>query len=171
MSTKEIALSGLISAFSILTLWLASALPGSRLAIAMCSAFALEFLYAYTRRRCGILAYLSVLCFSLFLLPGKMVGVLYALYFGGYVTLRRVLPSRPWVWLLKGLYLNGVTLLLYGIADVFFPDVFGRIRGIALWQIFLFFCVLQVIWVIVDIFLSYVTRVLMGFLSERGIKK
>ena len=171
MTPEEIALSGLVGALSVLALWGGSVLPGSRLAITFCSAFVLDFLYEYTRLRCGLFVYLCVLCISLLLLSGKLLGVLYGLYFGGYVSVRQFWQKHRWAWLFKGLYLNGVTLLLVAVLLTFSPDLCGRIRDIKVWQFLPLIFVLQIGWVCVDLFLSYVTRVFLRVLADRGAKR
>jgi hypothetical protein len=173
MKPKAIALSGLIGALSILFLWLASVIPGSRMAIAAMSAFALEFLFQFEGKRAGTTTFVVVSTAVFLMLPVKSLAVLYLLYFGGYVAFRQYASfnNKTLSWFLKLSYLNGVTVAVFLLANTFFSDIFGKLIGDQIWHIFVLFFVLQFIWIIVDNLLCFVANYLIKMLAARGIKK
>ncbi len=155
----KIALGGIVSALSIVILFLSNIFPFVEYAIPMIAGALMIIIMVEMNRRWAFMVYAGVSLLSLILVANPEPKVLYIAFFGLYPILKSDLeriPSRVGEWAAKLLFFN-TDVLLAALAVVFLFRVpvedfneFGR------WTIPIFAVLFNFVFVVYDIALSRV---------------
>ena len=130
--TKEIALGGLLLALSLVTLLLASFVPGIELTLYAMSSLYVAILIINTSPKTGFIFYAASLLLSLLLLPNKLILIPYGFFFGLYGIAKFYIEKLRKQWLeiaFKLLFFNlswGTAYLIFGnlfLGTISLPDL------------------------------------------------
>ena len=109
MHARQIARGGLMTGVSVALLYIATFLSIASWAACMVVGFLPELFFLVGEKKTGCLVYAATAALSLFLLPDKVIAILYAGLFGLYTVLRfffERIPSRIIRWLCKLVFGN-----------------------------------------------------------------
>jgi hypothetical protein len=119
MRTRELALSAMLTALSVVLLYAACLLPTGRLALLAVAAMLPAVAVLAGGCRWGLLVYGATTLLSLLLLPNRLPGLVYAVILGHYSVVKSVIErlKRPAAELiLKLLVWNGTLAVAWGLA-------------------------------------------------------
>lgn len=126
MRASQIARGGMMTGVSVALLYVATFLSFASWAACMLVGFIPELFFLVGQKKTGFLVYAATSALSLFLLPDKVIAILYAGLFGLYTVLRFVIeriPSRVVRWVCKLAFGNiWVLIVLWCIRAGFLPD-------------------------------------------------
>lgn len=164
--TRNVSVTSLLIALTVVLLYLASLIPSARIAAAAVAGL----MTAAAVIECGILS--AVACFAcssilaILLLPLKSVALLYILFFGHYPIIKSLierLDKRALEWVIKLVVFNASLTLVYFLWKLgFMPDI-----DLEAWIISLLYAAGNFIFVLYDIAFS----ALAGQYIERIYKK
>ncbi len=109
MRAQQIARGGMMTGVSIVLLYFATFLSIASWAACMLIGFIPELFFLVGERKTGCLVYAATSALALFLLPDKLLAILYAGLFGLYTVIRYYLervPSRILRWIGKFAFAN-----------------------------------------------------------------
>lgn len=139
MQARQVARGGMMTGVSIALLYIASFLSVASWAACMLIAFIPELFFLVDERRTGCLVYAATSALSLFILPDKVIAILYAGLFGLYTVLRFFfghIHSRMLRWACKLAFGNlWVMIVLWCIRSGLipeFPALSGKLTVIVL---------------------------------------
>ena len=101
MRAQQIARGGMMVGVSVVILYFATFLSIASWAVCMLVGFIPELFFLVEERKTGCLVYAAASALALFLLPDKLIAILYAGLFGLYTVIRydlEKLPSRILRW-------------------------------------------------------------------------
>ncbi len=138
-SAKTVALGGVLTALSLVLLYLASVSPTGRLGLTAVAGVVPAAAVVSGGLGAGVLSYLAAGLLGLLLIPAKDAAILYLLFFGiyplvkyGIERLRRLGPE----WLLKLAFFNlMLSVFLFGLSHIFFAAL--PAEDLPLWMIYL----------------------------------
>lgn len=166
-STSRTALVGILSAGSLVFLWLASLTPSGRLGLDAVAGLFPVAAVLWAGRGAGCLCWAASGILGLIMLPDKGVALLYLAFFGLYPVLKsRLEQFNVWVtWLCKLSYFNAILAVFWFLLRaLFLPGVPEWLS--ASWMVFLLG---DVVFIVYDIGL---TRLIFGLFSRlEGRKK
>jgi hypothetical protein len=119
MRTRELALSAMLTALSVVLLYAACLLPTGRLALLAVAAMIPAVAVLAGGCHWGLLVYGATTLLSLLLLPNRLFGLVYAVILGHYGVVKSVIErlKRPAAELiLKLLVWNGTLAVAWGLA-------------------------------------------------------
>ena len=94
MKTSAIAQGGILTGLSVVLLYLASFLQIASWAVTMIVGFVPAVFFLRGQYKVGVVQYLATALVSLFVLPDKVIAILYTLFFGLYTVMRFELAHR-----------------------------------------------------------------------------
>ncbi len=109
MRAQQIARGGMMTGVSVVLLYFATFLSIASWAACMLVGFIPELFFLVGERKTGCLVYAATAALSIFLLPDKLLAILYAGLFGLYTVIRYYLervPSRLLRWITKLAFAN-----------------------------------------------------------------
>ena len=116
MKSQKIATGGLISALSLLFLYLCSVVPSGKIAMICISSFCIGLCVALINIRFSVVAYIAVSILGLILLPNKIIPLLFILFFGNYPVAKLFLEkitNTYLMWLVKIIVFNIYAVVTY----------------------------------------------------------
>lgn len=123
LSPRIVALAGLMSAVSLVLLYLASVIPSGWAGVTAVAGLAVAVAVSSAGLYCGVMTYVVSALLALLLIPAKQVALLYACLFGLYPILKllieRVGRKVP-EYLLKLVFFNVVLIVIYHAAFTLF---------------------------------------------------
>lgn len=126
MHARQIARGGLMTGVSVALLYIATFLSIASWAACMVVGFLPELFFLVGEKKTACLVYAATAALSLFLLPDKVIAILYAGLFGLYTVLRfffERIPSRIIRWLCKLVFGNiWVIIVLWCIRAGLIPE-------------------------------------------------
>ncbi len=123
--TRKIALTGILSAFIVIVLFLESIVPTGRLGFYVLAGFILSVVMLETGVKWAWAAYVVTCAAGLLLIPEKLNVLPYVLFFGIYTILKFHIESlrKPWLEILLKLAVFNLFLWpAWSIAKVFLPS-------------------------------------------------
>ena len=90
-SSAQIAYEGLLTALSVVLLWLAAAVPAIGFGGCICAGVLPAVMLSKRKVRAGAIIYTSTMVLAFILLPNKRYAVAYALFFGIYPFIKYVM--------------------------------------------------------------------------------
>lgn len=127
--TLYIAVGGVVSALSMVILFLTGIVPESEIALPTIAGLLLIPVVIEAGPRWAFLIFASVSLLSFFFCPSKLAAVYYILFFGYYPVVKRyieMLPGKPLRWILKYALFDasmaaaiGLTILIGGMPKEF----------------------------------------------------
>lgn len=120
---NNMAMGGVFLGLSIVTLFLATIIPGVELTLYALSSFYVAFILVETGARNGILFYLASVVLATLIVPNKIGLLPYAMFFGIYAIIKYYIEKvrkRPLEIFFKLLFFN----LSYGVGLLFFKELF-----------------------------------------------
>jgi len=171
MSTRLISESGILTGLSVTVLLLAAISPVNNLFIASASALVLEVSIKRNTMKQSFFVYLATSILSFFILPYKMIAVLYVFIFGGVSLLRNIIHLKMIILkkIIMVVYVDVVIWMLFLLGNQLFENLFKEIIIGSTWQNILFFFVLQVAVLLYDYALSIATRLIVKKLKDIGV--
>lgn len=106
-SSAQIAYEGLLTALSVVLLWIAAAVPAIGWGGCICAGVLPAVMISHRKVKAGVIIYISAALLSLILVPSKRYAVAYILFFGIYPLIKYAIEqfhNLPLEWLLKMLY-------------------------------------------------------------------
>ncbi len=120
-NSAQIAYEGLLTALSVVLLWLAAAVPAVGWGGCICAGILPAVMLSKRRVRAGTIIYTSTMVLSLILLPAKRYAIVYALFFGIYPLVKYAierLDNLSLEWICKLIYAAITFAVLYFIAKL-----------------------------------------------------
>lgn len=114
--SAQVAYEGLLTAFSVVILWLASAMPAISFAGCICAGLLPAVVISKKRFKAGVIVYTATLFLSLIIVPSKRYVFAYALFFGVYPLVKYAIEqvnNLPIEWILKIIYATFLAFALY----------------------------------------------------------
>ena len=157
---RRMAFSSIMMALAIVCLFGAAVAPSAKISLlALTSVFCAVSTAEYGSKS-GLIHYVGVSLLSLLLIPKKMFALVYTIFLGYYPIVKLHIESlnRKWLeWILKVLLFNIVMAAAYIIFRLFFlPRMESAVTALALQYLPLIVLVLEVVFVLYDIILSYI---------------
>lgn len=124
-NTKKVALTGILSAFIVIILFLESIAPTGRLGFYVLAAFVLSIILLENGVKWGWLAYIVTSLTAILIIPEKLNVLPYILFFGIYTLLKFHIESLRKKWLeiiLKFVAFNLTLWPSWNIAKTFLPE-------------------------------------------------
>lgn len=138
ISPKVVALNGVLTALSVVLLYVASMAPSGRMGLAAVAGLVPACAVISGGLGAGALCYGATAILGLLLAPGKDAAILYCLFFGLYALVKagvERLRRLPAEWALKLLFFNGLlSVFLFGLSSVFFASL--PLEDLPLWIIY-----------------------------------
>lgn len=122
-STRALATGGIFLALSIVTLFIATIIPGVELTLYAISSFYVAFIIVESGARNGMLFYVASVLLGLLIVPNKAGLLPYAMFFGLYGIVKYYIEKirkTPFEIVLKLLFFN----VSYGVGLLFFKELF-----------------------------------------------
>lgn len=113
--TKTVALCGVLAGLALALMFLGGVLPFATIACPVLASLVLLPVYSETGYKWGFVWYLAVAALALFTAPDKEAAFLFVV-FGCYPILHKLfgrLPFKALRWIVKFLYLNAGTVVVY----------------------------------------------------------
>lgn len=153
--TRKIALTGILSAFIVIVLFLESIVPTGRLGFYVLAGFILSIIMLETGVKWAWAAYVVTCATGFLLIPEKLNVLPYILFFGIYTLLKFHIESlrKPWLEIvLKLIAFNLFLWPAWSIAKVFLPEYLTEgtmiiITGIVLQVVFVIYDILFTTWI------------------------
>lgn len=153
--TRKIALTGILSAFIVIVLFLESIVPTGRLGFYVLAGFILSIVMLEAGVKWAWAAYVVTCASGLLLIPEKLNVLPYVLFFGIYTILKFHIESlrKPWLEiLLKFAAFNLFLWPAWSIAKVFLPPSLTQgtmiiVAGIILQVVFAIYDILFTAWI------------------------
>lgn len=154
-TTRKIALTGILSAFIVIILFLESISPTGRLGFYVLAGFVLSIVLLECGVKWGWASYLVTSAAGLLIIPEKLNVLPYVMFFGVYTILKFHIESlrKPWLEiLLKFAAFNLFLWPAWSIVKVFMPDVLKHgtmviVAGIILQVVFAIYDILFTAWI------------------------
>ena len=154
-TTRKIALTGIISAFIVIALFIESIVPTGRLGFYVLAGFVLSIVLLECGVKWGWASYLITSATGLLLIPEKLNVLPYVMFFGVYTILKFHIESlrKPWLEiLLKFAAFNLFLWPAWSIVKVFLPDLLRQgtmviVAGIVLQVLFAVYDILFTAWI------------------------
>mgnify|MGYP001020676586 FL=1 len=121
--TKRIASEAMLSAVSVLTLYLSSVMPTMRIGLAAIAGILPAYIVIRFGTAAGFICYTATSLLSLLLLPNKMTVLLYIILFGHYPMLKSLIERIGKLfleWVLKLALFNVLLAVLLALSSLFF---------------------------------------------------
>lgn len=163
LSSRHIALTGLLSAVSLIFLFLAGVVPSGWTGVTAVAGLAVGVAISAAGYLSGLFCYLVSGLLGLLLVPAKQVAVLYLCLFGIYPLLKNKLEHlkvRAVEYVVKLVYFNLVLVILYRLAFALLFARFGEGIDPALPMLPLLMVVGSVIFLLYDFAFSKVMALL-----------
>lgn len=131
-SSAQIAYEGLLTALSVVLLWLAAAVPAIGFGGCICAGVLPAVMLSKRKVRAGAIIYTSTMVLAFILLPNKRYAVAYALFFGIYPFIKYAierLNNLPLEWVCKLIYGAITLVILYFIIKLGFFMLGGRLSN------------------------------------------
>lgn len=122
-NSAQIAYEGLLTALSVVLLWLAAAVPTIGLGGCVCAGILPAVMLSKRKIRAGAIIYVSTMILSLILLPTKRYAIAYALFFGIYSFVKYAIEgfnNLPFEWFCKLIYAMITFVVLYFVVKLGF---------------------------------------------------
>ncbi len=146
--SKKIALGGIITLFSVVSLYLASVVPTNRLFFLALSSFFISAIVIENGSKQALLVYISSSLLSLIIIPNKLIVLPYIFFFGYYAVLKSLIEKAnklPTEWLLKLLSYNIAMYAVYLLTSkMFFDSITVKLP---IWVVFI---AMQIIFILYD---------------------
>ncbi|MBQ7116207.1 MAG: hypothetical protein IJN94_07320 [Clostridia bacterium] len=123
--TKNTAISGLMTALSVVLMMLTTLVPVFMYVIPIATGLVVLFVADISDKKWGVGVYFSTAFLSLFLITDKEAALTYALFFGYYPLIKDIIEKLPkaWGWLLKLALFNAsavgigvISFYLFGVS-------------------------------------------------------
>jgi len=125
LKTRFITLGGILTALSIILVYLSVIIPTSKLYLLALASMVIPVVIIMTNIRYGLLVYISTAILSLLLIGLVWNVVIYILFFGAYAFIKYLierLNNLPLEYVMKYIFYNGSLILIYLFYKVFlFP--------------------------------------------------
>ncbi|MGI6728008.1 MAG: hypothetical protein ACOX4P_05555 [Anaerovoracaceae bacterium] len=160
--TKTIALGGVLLALSLVTIFLASFIPGFELTLYALSTFCVVIFIIETKAKGGWLFYGASCLLSLVLIPNKLALLPYIIFFGLYGLIKYYIErirKQPVEIILKLLFFNGS----WGIGLYFFKNLLISNIGLPDYPVIVLIIAAQILFLLYD----YILTQLIGFYRNR----
>lgn len=122
MKSERIATGGLLSCLSLLFLYLASVTPSAKIAMICLSSFCIGLCVVTINVKFSAIAYVAVSVLGIFILPNKVIAVIFALFFGNYPIAKLYIERINNVvrlWLVKIIVFNIYAIISYFVISSF----------------------------------------------------
>lgn len=132
--TKNTAISGLMTALSVVLMMLTTLIPVFMYVIPIATGLVVLFVADISDKKWGVGVYFSTAFLSLFLITDKEAALTYALFFGYYPLIKDIIEKLPkaWGWLLKLALFNAsavgigvISFYLFGVSGEEYEE-FGK---------------------------------------------
>jgi hypothetical protein len=168
--TKKITISAMLVALGVVIMVLGAVIETLDLTVGAIASLIVVFVFIEIGKPYHFLVWLCTTLITALLFPGSALWVEYFLIFGIYPILKAYierLPTWSW-WPVKILYINAVVAALaFGMEKLLGIPFFEEVGG---WMIAAFWALLNVAFVMYDIFLRTLIRVYMVKYRERFSK-
>ncbi len=131
-NSAQIAYEGLLTALSVVLLWLAAAVPAIGWSGCVCASVLPAIMLSKRKVKAGVIIYSSSVVLSLILLPVKKYAIAYALVFGIYPIIKYAIEkfnNLPLEWLFKLIYAAITFIIIYFIFKLGFIVLGGRLSN------------------------------------------
>lgn len=160
---KRLSVCSMLTAVSVVILYLASVIPSGRLALCAVSAILPALVILLYDVKWAVLVYTAVSFIALVLLPSRTVSLVYALILGHYTITKSLIERRASTltgWILKLVVFNAGVLAIY----LLYTYLFLSDLPYAVW---VFFALGSVVFVVYDIVLSRFINEFLLKIAER----
>lgn len=127
MRTRSVARAAMLTALGCALLYVSALVPTGRLALIAVAGLVTAFSLLTLGPKWSLCVYLAVTALSLIILPLKAPAVLFAVFFGYYPLAKSFFErrkSRAFCYILKFLLINAVFLLIYFLAGEIISEAF-----------------------------------------------
>lgn len=131
-NSAQVAYEGLLTALSVVLLWLAAAVPAIGLGGCVCAGVLPAVMLSKRKVRAGAIIYVSTAILALILLPTKKYALAYTFLFGIYPFIKYAierLNNLPLEWVCKLIYATIAFVILYFIVKLGFIVLGGRLSN------------------------------------------
>ncbi len=156
-TSYKVALGGIVSALSLVTMLLASVIPGLEYAIPAFAGILLIIIVIEIGLRWAFLTYIGVAILSFFVVPNKESGLLFITFLGYYPILKSVIETKikrkQFQWAVKLLLFNLSVIIYYNLVMLLVssPELKDSLDEIGKFAVPILLAAANVVFVIYDI--------------------
>ncbi len=154
-NSAKVALGGIITALSLVTMLLTAVIPYLQYALPAIAGALLVLMVIEINKKWAFMTYVSVSILSVLILTDKETAMMYIAYFGWYPILKPVLESRikttPVCFLVKIIISNAAFILGYLIVVKVFGIPIDEFQSAQKWVLPLFLAAANLMFVLYDI--------------------
>ncbi len=164
--TRNIALSGVLLALSVITLYAETIFPTGRLSLYAISSFLVAIVVLESGIKAGWVFYIASLLLSAILIPDKLALVPYGLFFGVYAMIKYYverMDKKPVEIVLKLIFFN----LSFGLAYILAKEVLLAAVNIPALSMVIVLAVLQIIFLVYD----YAFSIVINYYRKRFLRR
>lgn len=175
-TSYKVALGGIISSLSLITMLLGGIIPGLEYTIPAFAGMMLIIIVIEISLRWAFLTYIGVAMLTFFIVPNKESGLLFITFLGYYPVLKSVIETRlkrmQLQWVVKLLVFNAALVVYYKLVMWFVaaPELSESVEELGKYALYILGALANVVFLLYDVALTRIISVYLKWFRKKIVR-